>query len=240
MSFKSIVHGRIASGNSYKENQHYINSLENDQPFPWIRSEMFGFQNLDRPYFYDQPIITFGATYKQVEDDWTAWLIRFEHILENIDFDTAKIQLETEIYGTFNFFWKSKKYIYGNHDDKHFIDMGLNVGELWYYGYGLRSMWGTLEDDNENISAYRAIFNNVHPYQITSEVLTLFDELKKHLSFGERNYFYDLPGQFTKKQDVLFPLLIKLSLEKKIVFNADDSYSRPDNNKFGPYIILNR
>ena len=97
MSFISIVHGRIISGISLKENRDFIGSLDKNQTFPWIMPEMFGFQDLESPYYFNQPVITFGATYKQVEDDWSSWLIRFEHILENLDFDTAKIQLETEI-----------------------------------------------------------------------------------------------------------------------------------------------
>jgi hypothetical protein len=35
-------------------------------------------------------------------------MIKFENVLRNIEFDTAKIQMETEYYGTYNFFWKSK------------------------------------------------------------------------------------------------------------------------------------
>lgn len=69
MSFISIVHGRIISGISLNENRNFINSLDKNQTFPWIMSEMFGFQDLNSPYYFNHQMITFGATYKQVEDD---------------------------------------------------------------------------------------------------------------------------------------------------------------------------
>ncbi|MCD0472583.1 hypothetical protein [Flavobacterium sp. JAS] len=70
-------------------------------------------------------------------------IIKFEDILRQLDFETAKIQLETEIMGTYNFFWKSKKSAKDSFEDN---DKLIEVDE-WFFGFGNRSRWGTLETD---------------------------------------------------------------------------------------------
>lgn len=45
--------------------------------------------------------------------------------------------------GTYNFFWKSKKSTKDNFDDN---DKLIDVDE-WFFGFGNRSRWGTLETD---------------------------------------------------------------------------------------------
>ena len=69
---------------------------------------MFSLGATESPYYYENPIISFGASYKEVEHEWEFFILKFENILRNIEFETAKTQLETEILGTYNFFWKSK------------------------------------------------------------------------------------------------------------------------------------
>ncbi|RZJ44987.1 MAG: hypothetical protein EOO19_11450 [Chryseobacterium sp.] len=106
MGFQSIVHGRIIIEAKHDEAREIILNLGNDE---WmLRSEMFGLGISVRSY-YEDPVILFGATYKQIEYHWREFILKFENILKQLDFDTAKIQLETEIHGTYNFFWKSKK-----------------------------------------------------------------------------------------------------------------------------------
>lgn len=140
MGFQSIVHGRIIINNNLNSAREIIQNLGNEE---WMfRTEMFG-QGISNPTYYEDPVISFGATYKQIEYHWTEFIQKFENILRQIDFDTAKIQLETEIMGTYNFFWKSKKQGKNNYDQD---DKLIEVDE-WFFGFGNRSRWGTLETD---------------------------------------------------------------------------------------------
>ncbi len=105
---------------------------------------MFGLGISEHSY-YEDPVITFGATYKQIEYHWKEFIITFENILKQLHFDTAKIQLETEILGTYNFFWKSKRNstVKENFDEK---DKMIET-ELWFFGFGNRDRWGLLESE---------------------------------------------------------------------------------------------
>lgn len=107
MGFQTIVHGRITLKGDYAKSRQYIKGL-NDKEYPWLRAELFSTGATESPYYYEQPVIAFAADYKEVEYDWNDFTLKFEHLLRNIEFDSARIQMETEIYGTYNFFWKSK------------------------------------------------------------------------------------------------------------------------------------
>ncbi|AKK72016.1 hypothetical protein HX13_19045 [Chryseobacterium sp. P1-3] len=139
MGFQSIVHGRIVIENNLDKVREIIQNLGNDE---WmLRTEMFGLGISDQTY-YEDPVISFGATYKQIEYYWAEFILEFENILRQIDFDTAKIQLETEIMGTYNFFWKSKKDKTSYEKEAKMIET-----EEWFFGFGNRDRWGLLETD---------------------------------------------------------------------------------------------
>lgn len=149
MGYQSIVHGRIIINNKIEEARELIYSIGNDG---WlIRTEYFGL-GVDRFTYYEDPVLVFGATYKQVEYEWSDFILEFENLLRNLSFDTAKIQLETEIYGTYNFFWRSKKQpgniSFNIQDDK------LIETDEWLFGYGNRSRWGTLETDLQEFEIF--------------------------------------------------------------------------------------
>jgi hypothetical protein len=140
MGFQSIVFGRIVINGNLVDARKVIESLGNEE---WMfRTEMFG-QGISNATYYEDPVLSFGATYKQMEYYWTEYILKFEAILRQLDFDTAKIQLETEIFSTYNFFWKSKKRGKDNFDE----DDKLIETEEWFFGFGNRSRWGTLESD---------------------------------------------------------------------------------------------
>lgn len=87
MGFQSIVHGRIIINNNLVDARKVIQALGNDE---WMfRTEMFG-QGISNVTYYEDPVISFGATYKQIEYHWTEFIIKFEDILRQIDFETAK------------------------------------------------------------------------------------------------------------------------------------------------------
>ena len=139
MGHQSIIFGRIVINNNWIKASEVIQSLGNDS---YLKQEMFG-HGYPILSYYENPVISFGVCTKSIEDCLTDIIMEFENILKKIDFDTAKIQLETELTGTYNFFWKSKKLknVIFDPEDK------LIEAEDWYFGFGNRSLWGTLESD---------------------------------------------------------------------------------------------
>lgn len=113
-----------------------------DDNYPWIRSEMFNVGSTETPYFYKNPIATFGATYKNLEDETSLseFLQKFENILCKLDFDFARIRLETEFRGDFELFWGRKT----GKQPEFYDNRGLSERELWFFGYGFRNMFGSL------------------------------------------------------------------------------------------------
>lgn len=94
MGFQSIVYGRIIIEGKYDEAKEIILNLGNDERM--LRTEMFGL-DISVSSYYENPMISFGATYKQIEYYWSEFILRFEDILKQLHFDTAKIQLETDL-----------------------------------------------------------------------------------------------------------------------------------------------
>ncbi|WP_121811658.1 hypothetical protein [Mucilaginibacter kameinonensis] len=147
MGYQSIVFGRIVIENNLDRARAVINSLGDGPGI--LRTEMFGL-GVSRHTYYEDPVISFGATYKSIEDNWDLFILDFEELLRQFDFDTAKIQLETEILGTYNFFWKSKKSGKDNFDEK---DKMIETDE-WFFGFGNRSRWGTLASDLTDLDIF--------------------------------------------------------------------------------------
>jgi hypothetical protein len=146
MGHISIVHG-IIKLNDMESFQKVINEMKVDDNYPWIRAEMFNTQSIERPYYYDNPISTFGTTYKNLHGgvDWSQFILKFEYLLDKIDFDFARVRYETEFLGDFEFFW-GKKWerlpdFYARED--------LIEREKWFFGYGFRHMYGGLLTDEK-------------------------------------------------------------------------------------------
>lgn len=140
MGFQTIVHGRITLKGDYEKSRQYLKSL-NDKEYPWLRAELFSTGATESPYYYEQPVIAFAADYKEVEYDWSDFILKFEHLLRNIEFDSARIQMETEILGTYNFFWKSKTGWTTYEEAEKMIET-----EEWFFGFGHRNYWGYLTE----------------------------------------------------------------------------------------------
>ncbi len=172
MGFQTIVHGRISLKGNFEKSRQYIRNLGDDNQYPCIRAEMFGLGATESPYYYDNPVISFGASYKEVEDQWETFLLKFENILRNIEFETAKIQLETEILGTYNFFWKSKT------DTDQFEEKEkLIETDDWYFGYGHRHAYGILEEPLTESHIYR-LFHFNYPVGNSKKYDLYWEELK--------------------------------------------------------------
>ncbi|AUC15775.1 hypothetical protein BTO06_11715 [Tenacibaculum sp. SZ-18] len=236
MGYQSIVHGRILLDRDFKESQSFINSLGNDNTYPQLNTDMFGI-GITEPTYYEDPVIVFGATYKQIEYDWTSFILKFEHILRNVGFDTAKIQLETEILGTYNFFWKSK-YSKDSFDSEE----KLIETDEWFFGYGNRGRWGFLETQIEDFQIFD--FENFkYPIEFSDDQKNVFTKIINSINEKTEQKFYPYKKEFHFREtyDLLFPILNKLSFERKIDFGFDEARDKDGNSIMtskGFYIIM--
>ena len=112
MSHHSIVYGRIIGpgwktedyNKLHRLNQEVIETLsDNDKQYPWINQSMFNIPN-EQGTFRDQ-VIAIGASYKNLEDDWQFWLMKFENILKALFWYDVVLHVEFEVLGSFQYEW---------------------------------------------------------------------------------------------------------------------------------------
>lgn len=134
---------------------HSLDSTPQMQSYPFFRREMFSMGSGERPHYYDNAVVAFAATYKNLEDSWARWLARWEWILARMEFETAQVQLDTEFLGTYHFFWQSRRSPLAEKMEQQTAEEALTACPLWYFGMGARTRWGSLVRPLEE----RDIFN---------------------------------------------------------------------------------
>ncbi|WP_337085159.1 hypothetical protein [Elizabethkingia anophelis] len=114
MGHISIVYGKIIGAtwktDDYHKLQRFNRNIIYDLPLnntasPLITKEMFAVPDPDKDKIYREQVIVFGASYKDVEDNWAKWLEQFENILRQLFWTSATVHLETELFGRFTFEW---------------------------------------------------------------------------------------------------------------------------------------
>ncbi|MEQ9442744.1 MAG: hypothetical protein RIG62_27125 [Cyclobacteriaceae bacterium] len=113
MGHESIVYGHICAivnqppkGDKLLElNYKIIQELPNTDDYPWITKWMFNTIPMGTQPIYRNQIIHFGASYKQVESEWSQWLDKFELILKKLYWFSATVHLETELVGDHKYEW---------------------------------------------------------------------------------------------------------------------------------------
>ena len=115
MDQESIVYGCIKDvpceqldTTRRRANRHAMLALPTAEEWPYLCREMFSLPrvevNDDR---YLTEVMHFGASYKAVEYEWKQWMERFETLLNNMDWVSAVVHLETELTGVHTFTWES-------------------------------------------------------------------------------------------------------------------------------------
>jgi hypothetical protein len=170
----SIVHGIVA----LKDITRYktvIQTLDRDENYPWIRPEMWNLCGEERPYYYDHAIASFAASYKNLDGgiEWSEFILKFEHFLRQLDFDFARIRLETEFTGDYEFFWEAKK----NAARESFKQDQLIECKKWFFGFGRRHMFGGLMED-----APSQPMNFTYPVVFDPEILEKFNDILPELN----------------------------------------------------------
>ena len=194
MGSLSIVHGiiKVEDITLYKE---LVDSMDLDENFPWIRPEMFNICGDEWPYYYENPIVTFGATYKNLDGgiSWSEFILKFEYILLQIKFDFARIRLETEFMGDYEFFWGAKR----NVKNEFYSKGDLIESDQWFFGCDVRHLSGELEEQDHKFPfgfqypiefnpQIKEEFNSILPElnQLELNKKTFFDNWSRHKVFG--------------------------------------------------------
>ena len=222
----SIVYGRILfQYGKGEKSRKYIKSIGQDDYHPSISTDMFSIGAQERSQFYDQQVVAFAATYKNVEydEDFKVFILKFEKILRELEFDTVHIELEAEIIGTYRFFWR-KIGEPDTLDDRYTKEeFQLIRTNEWYFGYGYRSEGGflnvKLEDDH--IFSYNDF---TYPVEIPNQTLQYFKPLLegiKEQNLGEKFYVKEFIKDQWASIKKLYFLLSKLQIEEKIDFEYE-------------------
>jgi hypothetical protein len=95
--------------------------------------------------------------------------------------------METEMYGTYDFFWKRKL-----NNDKFEVKEKLIETENWFFGHGQRDVWGHLQLQTNEPKVFP--FSYTYPIQIDKEALDDFYyvvEKSSKIGLNEKIYFCD-------------------------------------------------
>ena len=221
MGETTIIFGRISVNGDLKKAKRFIETFKDDNSYPWFRPEMFSFSSFEKPYYFREPIIGFASSYKNLEDSLKDLIIKFEYLLENIDFSTAKLQMETEMFGTYDFFWKRK-----TQNDKYDEKENLIETKNWFFGHGNRNVWGHLQQELEP----RVFpFSYEYPIKFDEESLNdfyLIIDKSKNKSNQERIYFSEYIDKRKCDSSLFHPILTYYEVRKLIEcgYEAEKGY----------------
>lgn len=219
MGMQSIVHGRIVLGKEPEKSIEIIKQLKEDDKYPWIRPKMFSHTEIESPYYYDEPVIAFAATYKYY--DWTSFVIKLECLLMKINFVSVKMQLESEFMGHFNFYWKSKEYE-TQYEDKH----RMIETDNWFFGVGHRDMWGFLLEHLDNSQDPIQPIEFSYPIEFDKEILAAVNSMIseiKDVPIGKRIDIEDhIKNQQITRNDKIYPILTLLEWKELADFGRKE------------------
>lgn len=116
MEQESIVYGCIKDvasgpGDALRRdaNRKAMLSLPKSEEWPFLCQEMFAIPQMDvHAEAYLTDVMHFGASYRAIEYEWSSWIEKFEHLLNQMYWVSAVVHLETELYGTHTFTWESR------------------------------------------------------------------------------------------------------------------------------------
>jgi len=228
----SIVHGRILMEYGSEENfREIISSLGLDEYYPFLSSHMFSGAAEIQSQFYDQQVIAFAATYKNVEYGYGfhVFILKFEKLLRQLAFDTAHIELETELMGTYRFFWKKIREPDTIKDRYQDEDFQLIRTDEWYFGFGYRNDYGSLVVKLEEAQIYPAddfAYPISIPENLKMDLQPLINGIEEK-EVGKKFYVKEFMKNQGAIRDKLYFYLSSLQIEHKIdfTFEGEKGYS---------------
>ncbi len=117
MQSESIVYGSIQDWPAVDAEQTLLRRASNRQvldslahePWDFLGRQMFACQQLPERGLYQTQVIHFGASYANIEYEWSLWIEQFEALLRRLYWSSAVVHLTTELNGTHTFRWHSEQ-----------------------------------------------------------------------------------------------------------------------------------
>ena len=115
---ESLVYGCIVGppGSSadwyglYPRNKSMIDALPIADSYPPLTRGIFTVpMDYGQPgtAFYRQQVIHFGASFSHLSEFWHLWIAKFEELLRGLHWSEARVHLENELYGSFEYRWEA-------------------------------------------------------------------------------------------------------------------------------------
>jgi hypothetical protein len=92
----------------YPLNYTVIESLVTDDDYPPLTRGMFAVpMDFGQPgsAFYREQMIHFGASFNHLSESWHLWLAKFEGLLRRLYWSEARLHLQTELHGAYDYRW---------------------------------------------------------------------------------------------------------------------------------------
>ena len=109
-SVYGVIHcfvGREVGRDSDELNLQALRSLPQQDDFPFLVRSMFATTTSEYVSIeYKARLIHFAASYKEVDPFWREWIEKFERFLSNIDGTTARVHLDTVLWGSHVYEWR--------------------------------------------------------------------------------------------------------------------------------------
>ncbi len=217
MGETTIIFGRILINGETQNAKKIIETFKDDQYYPWLRSEMFSFTSFEKPFYYREPVIGFAASYKNLEDSLSCFIIKFEFLLSKLEFYSAKLQMETEFYGTYEFFWKRKIH-HENFEEKE----KLIERPKWFFGHGYRNFWGHLKVDLGENDVFP--FGYKYPIEFDKERVVDFNYIidkTKLIELNTKIVFSDFLDKKKCDNSLFYPIFSYFSIRKLIDYGYE-------------------
>jgi len=114
MGHQSLVYGAIevpvgddrSALEAQAKNRNALDSLPSVDGWPFLIRAMFSQTfSADNNVQYAFGVIHFGASYKEVEEEWASWVGKFEKLLSQMRGAGAVVHLESERFGNHKLEW---------------------------------------------------------------------------------------------------------------------------------------
>ena len=223
MGCQAIVFGRIILRGNHEAAVGRIHDASKYAGNWYLRPEMFSVGSRER--YYDDLVIAFAATYKLGDHRWYGLLIEFEHVLRDINFESAQLEVQSEYLETAHYYWRSRAMII----ESDLINYRLTA--KWGFGTGRRDMWGhLLEDLDSKVNREFNYARFTYPIQFNPAAVNAYNQLvdRQHRNIQNLQIANDNPLLTGDADADLFDLLGLLRLTRKL----DYTYGL-DNGHYG-------
>lgn len=155
----TYIHGVIQIDRDYSNSVKFLKNIGRDKSYPFVNSNMFSFGDYEIPYYYENMVLSFAASYKYfgIElEDWYSFIEKIENILRNVDFLNAQFHCDSEI-GSYTLFWtkSGSSHLGKENEEKYLREYKLTKTGEWFFGFGKRSILSGYPDDIEAIEDLR-------------------------------------------------------------------------------------